>query len=184
MNIFTVIYLSLIVGLTLLFFLRSRVEKLLVLISQIVLIVSLAGAVSSLFLTRPFVYLAEFSLQNAGTLDTIKKIDAALPITKVVTPVQDLVEKIQNLWRKDSEKPPLTVVEQPQKTETGILEAEVYPSIVAVITQLYKSTTMLVSLMGLILSVYLNFSLSNVNEVAKLKRQYFELAKKLDDQKT
>ncbi len=175
MNTFTIVYLVLVLVLGITFWFRSSIMKWMVWFAQGLFVLSLIGSLFGVFATKPFVYLSERSLKQAGTYAAIQRIDNALPIAKVTTPVTEFMNNIKNLWKP---QPTVTITDKVEvkTTQVGVLEAEVYPNLVTVLARLYKTTTMVVSLFGLVLSVYLNFSVAQVSELESLKRKYKELA--------
>jgi len=178
MNIFTIVYLGLIAVMVVAFFLKQYIQRWLVMFARILVIISVFCALVSVFTVSPFVYLAERSLENVGTLETLQKIDIALPISQVVTPVRSLVDKIKELWNGKKNQP----VWSTEKTTTaGILEQEVYPSLVAIIAKTYKMTTMGLALLGLVLSMYLNYSIAGISEIEMLKKKYSQLERKIEN---
>jgi len=171
------IYLGAIALLVIAFFLKRYIQRWLIFFARALVVISFLAALLGVFTVRPFVYLAERSLENAGTLETLKKIDAALPLVQVVTPVENLVEKIKDLWNgKTTDN---TVVVE-RTTKTGLLEQEVYPGLVAIIASTYRGVTLGLALLGLVLSVYLNYSIVGISELEVLKKKYEQLEKKVE----
>lgn len=174
MNGFAIGYLLIVTLLVLAVVLNRLLQKGLVIFTKILFFVSIIGALVGVFTVAPFVKLAEHSLKNAGTLESLQKIDEALPVTKVISPVKDIVEKIKNMWNKNEINPNTAM---PINEEVGLLEAEVYPHLVSLIAQTYRSATMLLSLLGLVLSVYMSFSVAGITELEELKNRIASLEK-------
>lgn len=174
MNWLTSGYLLLIGILVIVFIFKHYIQRWLGLFAYGLFFLSLVGALVALVSVKPFVFLAEHSLQQAGTLETIRNIDEALPIDQVITPVKDLWEKIKEMWNGTPE------LEKPQAQPTmgegvGMLEAEVYPQLVMTVAKSYRTAIMGVSILGLILSIYLSYTVAQTGELERLRKRVEKL---------
>jgi hypothetical protein len=171
MNWLTVGYIGLIAILVLIFLLKKYVQRWLGVFAHGLFILSLLGAIVGLVSIRPFVFFAERSLQQSGTLETLRKIDTALPLEDVIAPVKDLWETIKGLW--NGEAPSKQPEEQASDAtdNVGMLEGEVYPQLVVTVAKSYRGATMALSVLGLVLSIYLSYTVSQTGELERRIRE-------------
>lgn len=175
MNWLTTAYIVLVGVLVVVFLLKKYIQRWLALFAHGLFAVSLLGAIIGLISIRPFVYFAEKSLQQSGTLETLRKVDTVLPLNEVITPVKDFWETIKNLWNGEepTEQPPTQPESDDEKV--GMLEGEVYPQLVVTVAKSYRGATMALSVLGLVLSIYLSYTVAQSGEMEKLKKRVEEL---------
>jgi len=168
-------YLILIGVLVIVFIFKHYILRWLGVFAYGLFLLSLVGALVGLVSVKPFVFLAERSMQQAGTLETIRTIDEALPIDKIVAPIKGWWDTIKEIWQGEptgeySEKPTMIRDER-----VGVLEAKVYPQLVVTVAKSYRTATMGVSLLGLVLSIYLSYTVAQTGELERLKKRIEKL---------
>ena len=117
--------------------------------------------------------MAKSSLESAGLLTTIQKIDSTTDPAKMIQPGQQFLNDLGNLIT-GSQK----TVATPQAT-TGNLEATVYPNIVSGLAGIYLTLALIISLCGLAVVIYLSFNTATFREAQEMKGKYNQLEEKV-----
>lgn len=156
---FTIIVLIFIVVASAIFFLRSRIIRLMHWTLQILFPVLLILVLTGLFLPQFYTSLADNSLHTWGTYSSLKSIDTG--INALVSAPQGLINDIQNLFGGRSEE-----VQNFQYAET-----QIYPGLVSGLSGLYRVLVIVLSSFGMALIVYLSYSTAGAYTSAKLEQK-------------
>lgn len=178
MDTLTWIYIALVILFVLIFLLRQLMQKWLIWGARGIFVISLVGALASVAFPGLFYRLSASTLQKNGVLESLQTVDGQLSFETVVTPAKDLYERIKNFWQ-----PSPSVSAAPQQhnsNQRGIMEEKIYPGLVTLLAKTYRGGTMAISLLGLVLSVYMNFLFGSVSELEKLKKKYDQMEKKVN----
>jgi hypothetical protein len=160
--------LLLVIGiLALVFFLRKKLLVTLAGLIQLTFFTSLALALVGIFFQAPFTALAEYSLEQNGTLTTIRSIDKNLTLEGLKESGKSLVDTIGSWFgQKDANQPT-----SPTNNAEGPLEKEVYPGLVSSVAGLMRGLTVVLSIVGMALAIYLSFTVSGTTEIEQLKQR-------------
>lgn len=158
-DIFTVIVLIFIVVSTALFFLRSKIIRLMHWTLQILFPILLILVLTGLFLPQLYTSLADNSLQTWGTYSSLKNIDNG--INAIISAPQGLINDIQNLFGGGS----------PEIQNFQYAETQIYPGLVAGLSGLYRVLIIIIGLVGMGMIVYLSYSTTGAYTSAKLEHK-------------
>src|SRR3989344_2221709 len=120
MNIVIGIVLIILAVLTVVYLIRNKLLKILSKLLHVGFVVLLLTTLSALFLPQFYTSVADFTLQNTGTLQSIQNIDTQ--VTNLINTPQNFLDSISNLFNPKAE--------EEESPETGILEKNLYPSLV------------------------------------------------------
>lgn len=154
----TLIVLIFILATTCLFFLRSRLIRVLHWSLQILFPVLLILVLTALFLPQAYTSLADNSLRAWGTYSSLKNIDNG--INSIIAGPKDILDGIEDFFNggnKDGDP-----------EDFSYAETQIYPGLVNGLSGLYRVLVIVVGLVGMSLIVYLSYSTAGAYTSAKL----------------
>ncbi len=126
---------------------------------------------SVLFLPQAYDYIADFTLKQAGTYEKIQQLDESFAINKITETSQNIWNDIENALSPD---------EQKEEAESEkFFEDNIYPSLVGITSFVFKASTLIVSLLGLVSITYLSYATGGYGNIEKLKREQKNLNERL-----
>jgi len=168
-----VILTSVLLLLTAIFLLRSKITWALSLLLRLAFPFLLLLALSVIFLPSIYKWIADFSLKQAGTLQSIQNFDDRL--MPILEAPENLVEDLQDLFNIGDEDQDEDTVEE------GLLEEELYPQLVNTISIIFRVVVIAISIVGMVGIIYVSYSIEGVAEVERLKMKLASLEHRLAD---
>lgn len=109
-----------------------------------------------------------------GTLESIQKFDEDFIIDDITEETQDLWEDIENFITGEESE------EETEEERKGLLEENLYPSLVSAISFLYRALAIVLSLAGLVGIIYLSYATSGISDVQKLANKINALQERVE----
>jgi hypothetical protein len=169
MNLFTTVFLALIALLAIMYVFKSRIVITMHWILKFLFVLLIVLSLSALFVPQFFSSAADATLHSLGTYGTIESADSQ--IGQVTNAPQSVIDGISNLFNPDSQQTP-----SGSETNPGWLLGQVYPGLVSGLGLIYRLMALFGSVIGLVVVVYLSYTIDASVEVAKLKKQVEELS--------
>lgn len=120
----------------------------------------------ALFIPTTFDTVADFTLRQNGTYDQITQFDDTLsPILELPG---DLLGGIGDLFGGQQD-------EEPAPETDGLLEENLYPTIVSLVSGLLRVFTIVFSILGMIAIIYLSYTLEGSLSAHSMKKRVAEL---------
>ncbi len=193
MNAINIALLIFIVVLALLFAFKGRIIRVMGLGIKILFPMLAILAIVAIFLPGVFDTAADLSLKQAGTYENIRKIDEK--INPFDSAIDDVEEGVSNFWEdledlfsqkdeasvdesseNDSESGEAASLEEDSK---GVLESNLYPALVSLISGILRLVALVTSLVGMIVLIYLSYTTGSAIEVEDLKARVRQLEENL-----
>ena len=143
------------------------------LVLKLLVVICVVVALSSLFLPVIYKNLAQNTLESTGILKTIRDIDSATDLNKIVQPGEQILNDLGN-WLTGSQN---TVAIQ--TGNSGKLETELYPKLIDGLAGIYITISLIISLAGITGIVYLSFTTSSITQTQTLKNKYKKLEERI-----
>lgn len=172
MNLLMNIFLFILVVSIILFFLRKRVVRILHFIVVSGFVISIVLLLISLFLPTVFDQIAQSQLEQVGLYESITEID--YQINTIVNLPQNAINSITDLFRNPDE------LENDNENTIAIIEDNLYPYLIKTISNTYRTATLIISAIMLILFVYLRYTIDNGYELIKREEENKKLKEDLD----
>jgi len=169
MNTVTIIVLIILVVITLVYLARKKLIVLTVASIHLVFPVLLLVSLSALFLPQVYHSLTDFGLQQTTLPSQFKNLDNI-----VGTPAQlpqTILGEIGNLLGQKS----TTTTPVP-----GVIETQLYPQFVNLISEVIRFFSLIFSIIGLIVTIYLSYISSSMTDYVKLEQKYENLLIRLN----
>ena len=129
-------------------------------------------ALSALFIPQIYRFLADFSLEQSGTLERIQEIDDNFLVGEIAETSEDIWHDIESVFT--GEEAPV------EEDDLGFFEENVYPSLVSVVAFILRAAVLILSIVGLISIVYLSYATMGAGDVERLKGEYNQLKKRVE----
>lgn len=173
MNLITIVLSILLFVLFFLFLMRSKLISLMSASLKITFFVLLITALSGLFTPQLYTMLADLTLKQTGTLETLQMLDEQFIINDIAETSEDLLQDIENFFTGDEEE------STDEQEQGGIFERNIYPGLVKLIASIYRILATFLSIIGLIVIVYLSYATSGAGDIQKLKSRVVKLEERL-----
>jgi predicted PurR-regulated permease PerM len=171
MNILIGLILFVTAVLAFVYLIRSKVMRAVGKLLHLGFIVLVLVVLSALFLPQAYRSLSEYTLQNTGTLETIRSIDGQ--VENLINVPQNFFDTIKDLLSGGSS-------EQSEETaDEGILESRLYPALADALGFVYRIFALVLAIAGLIAVIYFSYSFENVSQIEKLEDRVRNLEKQL-----
>lgn len=153
------------------FVFRRQLTRFLDTLLKVLFVLLLLAAISAVFLPSVYEDLTDRGLKATGTYDLIVEVDDG--ISQIQDIPQNLFDGLQSLFGG----------EQPLEDQTSntLLEDTLYVGLVSTISGLIRLIVIAVTLLGLILLTYIQYSIGGAADVHKLERRVRELEDRLAD---
>ena len=155
---------------------KDRIVIILDWILKVLFVICVILAVSAIFIPSIYQGLARTSLENAGTLKTLRDIDAASDINKIIEPGQQILNNIGNFL---AGSPSITPTPTNTPVFAGRLERDVYPGLVNGLAGIYIILVLVISLGGISGVIYFSYTTSALREASILQGKYKKLEAKV-----
>ncbi len=139
-----------------------------------VMVLSAIAVLLALFIPGLFTAWANRTLENSGTLESIRKIDGSMSIEIVKEGAQSIWGQITGIFGVTPTQTPA-----PNQAKAGILEEKLYPELRNALAGLYRTITIIVGLVVMGVSVYFAYATSGLAEVSSLEKRIQVLEAKL-----
>lgn len=169
MNTITLVFCIILVAVTLLFVLRTKIILAMHYLLYVLFFVCAGLILSALFLPNVYTQVASNSLETAGTLTTVRSFDQG--IQNISNVPQNIWEGIQNLFGQKADST--------TKTETGPLEQDLYPQLVSSVGGIFRIVALIIGTIGLVIILYMSYATTGAVESVKLKKDIAELRHKI-----
>jgi len=167
MNIITVILLVVLAGLGFVFVIRSKIMGLLAVLLKFGFPLLTVLMLLALFVPAVFDTAADFTLRQNGTYEQITQFDDAL------SPILDLPDSIfgglDDLFGGQQEEPAEEIDSE------GLLEDNLYPTIVSVVSGILRLATIVISILGMVAIIYLSYTLEGSLSAHAMKKRVHDL---------
>jgi len=137
-------------------------------------VVLIITTLSALFIRKPYELLADFSLRQVGTLQTIQDIDDRLLLNNISEATEDFWDNLEAFFTGSDTS------DESDTDKTGFFEETLYPGLVSALTFIYRVLTIILSLLGLLVIVYLSYTTSGATDVAQLKQEMKRLKQRIE----
>ena len=152
---------------------KDKLVTLLDWVLKILAVICTVIALSSLFLPVIYKNLAQNTLESAGILKTIRDIDSATDLNKIIQPGEQILNDLGS-WLTGSQNTLAT-----QTGTSGKLETDLYPKLVDGLAGIYIIIALTLSLGGIAGVVYLSFTTSSITETQALKNKYKKIEERV-----
>lgn len=144
-----------------------------------IMVISGVAVVVGLFIPSVFTIGASKTLENAGTLEALRKADGTVSFTGVTDVASGAWDTIKG-WFGQTPTP-----NAPSKeVKKGILEQNIYPELVNSLAGIYRILTIVLGLALMGISVYLSYATSGVAEAVVLSARVADLEARLASMET
>ena len=153
-------------------------QKLLLVLSgalQGVFLVAAIVAILGLFWDAPFTFLAKNTLEQGGTLSTIRKIDGTISLDAVKNVGTSIYDKVLDLLGQKNNQ----TKNSSNTQNTGIIERDVYPTIVSSLAGTYRIVSTTLGVGTMIVVIYLSYTITGATEIEILKKRITILEKEI-----
>ncbi len=185
MNTFVVVVLVLLAILSIVFFTRSKISGLTLFLLKILFPFCLILVISTLFFSKPFNKLSEFSMEKSGVLGVIREMDEDLdklnPADEIAEFSKGLTSGVIDFFSgNNKEDEAEEVIQSVDQEKVRILEERLYPKLVVSVSFFYRFLFFVLGILGLVFSIYLSYVMEGVSESKKLKAEFGKKIKKLE----
>ncbi|MFQ5493399.1 MAG: hypothetical protein ACE5DX_04540 [Candidatus Dojkabacteria bacterium] len=171
MNVVTIVVLVIVVALSIVFFLRSKVKEVLAVSLKFIFPLLALLVLSALFVPQGYEAVARFSLEQTGTLETIRGFDEQLdPILSL--PV-NLLQGFSDIFSPSEDS------DTSEVPEAGFVESKVFPLLVSSSTLILRASAIVLGVLGMAAVIYMSYGFQDVSENMKLKGKIKELEERL-----
>ncbi|MBD3329279.1 hypothetical protein GF357_02185 [Candidatus Dojkabacteria bacterium] len=164
---------------------RTKLVDLMVILLSVAFFLLIVLGIVGVFIPSVFTKLSDISLKASGTYEKILEIDKSIPGTNISADLKESSNSIvndviafftgNNDENQNTEDSEFSEIEIPSESNMGILEKNLYPSLVSTVAFIYRALSILVSIAGLITIVYLSYATAGVTDIYKLKKRISEL---------
>lgn len=137
--------------------------------------VLIAFTLSALFIPDLYAILADFSLRQTGTLESIQNLDNNFALNSLAD-AQDIWEDIEEIFTGNDNQEN----DESEEDEKGFFESNLYPTLVSSISFIYRTLAIILSITGLIGIIYLSYATSGAADYQKLKSNFDKLQKRVE----
>jgi energy-coupling factor transporter transmembrane protein EcfT len=189
LNAINIALLIFIMVLALLFAFKGRIIRVMGAGIKVLFPIMTVFAVVAIFIPGVFDAAADLSLKQAGTYENIRRIDEGMnPFDDAIEDVEEGVsnfwESVGDLFDPQSDQDTKENVDENAEADAtdegesigestdeskGVLEANLYPALVSLISGILRLVTLIFSLVGMIILIYLSYTTGSAIEVEKLK---------------
>jgi hypothetical protein len=170
----TLILVAIIAVLVAIFIFRYRIIAVMGVALNLLFVLMIVMGLSALFVPQVYAGLADQTLQQTGTLTTIRDFDKN--ISTVTTAPQDIWQGILNLFGGSTNN---TATPTETAVKSGPLENSLYPNLVNTITLIFRALALIISIAGMLVVIYLSYSTLGASKLTKLQSEYEELRKRM-----
>lgn len=171
MNAPTIIILIIILIIGFVFFIRSKILRLISTTLRTSFFILIIAALIALFIPQIFNTAADLTFHVSGNYEKIQDLDKNFPLNNLADLPQNIIDLI-------------TGGNQIDKTETKFFEKNIYPSLVESLGFFYRILTLIISIVGLIGIIYVSYAASSVTDTENLKIRYEQLEKRVKELET
>ncbi len=165
MNIIVIIFLIICI---VVYFLKQKLAWAMNAGIQLMFFGGVIGVCLATFIPVVFTYAATESLKANGTLASIQNIDSSISFDKIVQPGTQLFDSVKQFLTGQQAQ---NQGHNTPKPKQGLLEQQVYPTIIASYANILQWTTFILSLIFIILSLYLSYTFAGMGDTLRLEKR-------------
>jgi hypothetical protein len=168
---FIIIVCIVIAVLSITYVLRNKIVLMMSSGLHIAFVLFISTAIISLFIPTVFNSLANYTLENMGTLTSIQDIDKSISLDTVLEPTQNVIDEITSWWPWNNTQENIQTNSNATQKTKGPLETNLYPSLVSFIENTYRIVTLLLSIIGMVVVIYASYATGNVHQIDRLEKR-------------
>lgn len=134
---------------------------------------------SALFIPQIYSFLADFTLKQMGTLENIQKFDEDFIVDDIAEETENIWQDIESFFTGNDKQE-----EEVKEDQKGLLEENLYPSLVTAVSFLYRALAIILSIAGLIGIIYLSYATSGTADIKKLESKLNALQERIEHLET
>jgi len=172
MDILTIIILILLLILTFLYLIKSKIIFIMSSILKLGYITFMVLALSAILTPSIYNTLSDFALKQGGVYEKIQEIDENYIVNYIPESTEDFWSDVESIFTNDQE--------EVEEIEEGFFEENIYPSLVKSLATLIRYFVLLISILGIVLIIYISYTLIGSTDIQKLKKEFRILSQRVD----
>jgi len=129
-------------------------------------------ALSAIFVPSIYTSLSNFTLKQSGVQAKVREIDKNYIFNYIPESSEDFWDDVESLFSNEKEESP--------ELEEGFFEVNIYPSLVNIFATIIRYTSLVISIFGIILIIYISYAMMGSGDIVKLKNEYRKLSQRID----
>lgn len=180
MGIASILFALFIIIICVVYAVRTKLVDLMVIVLSVSFFLLIILGIIGVFIPSAFTKLSDLSLKASGTYERIQEIDQSLPKANIKETSNLIIDDIVGFFTgkisgQEEDDGFSEIGVGSDNKNLGLLEKNLYPSLVSTVAFIYRALAVLTSIIGLVVIVYLSYATTGITDVYRLKKRVTEL---------